>query len=155
MDNQELILKDGDDRKNFLQHEATTVLYWWHVMDEHNLLWRTCAMLSDDQSASSSRKPKPVSRNGRKLASNSSTIKGDTRDKHTKEMHDNVRRMTEASEKSTNLSILTQIARHKEKVYELEWKLLDVDEKNDSQRFLLMTKRIAEINSLIDSLEKS
>jgi hypothetical protein len=33
-------------------------------------------------------------------------------------------------------------------VYELEWKLLDVDEKNDSQRFLLMTKRIAEINSL-------
>ena len=25
MDNQELILMDGDDRKNFLQHEATTV----------------------------------------------------------------------------------------------------------------------------------
>ena len=151
MGDQELILKDGDDRKSFLQHEATTLLYWWHVMDEHNLLWRTCAMLSDDQSASSSRKPKPVSRHERKLASNASTSKGDTRDKHTKEMHDNVRRMTEASEKATNQTKITQVERLKDKVYELEWKLLDVD-KEDLDRVALIKKRIAEINSSIELL---
>jgi 3'-phosphoadenosine 5'-phosphosulfate sulfotransferase (PAPS reductase)/FAD synthetase len=111
----------------------------------------TVAMLSDDQSASSSRTPKPVSRHGRKLAFNSSTSKGDT-DMHTKEMHDNVRRMTEASEKSANLSVLTQIACQKEKVYELELKLLDVDEEKDPKRFSLMNNRIAEINSSIELL---
>jgi hypothetical protein len=100
-------------------------------------------MLSDDQSASSSRTPKPVSRHGRKLASNASTSKGDTRDKHWQ---------CTASEKSTNLSVLTQIARQKEKLYELELKLLDVDEEKDPKRFSLMNNRIAEINSLIELL---
>ena len=66
-------------------------------------------------------------------------------------MHDNVRRMTEASEKATNQTKITQVERLKDKVYELEWKLLDVD-KEDLDRVALIKKRIAEINSSIELL---
>ena len=30
---EEAELKGGDNWKNFLQHEASNLLYWWHVMD--------------------------------------------------------------------------------------------------------------------------
>jgi hypothetical protein len=59
--------------------------------------------------------------------------------------------MTEASEKATNLSVMTQISRQKDMVHELEWKLLDVDKK-DLDRVALINKRIAEINSSIELL---
>ena len=30
--------KNGDDRSAFLRHNPPDLLYWWHIMDQHNLL---------------------------------------------------------------------------------------------------------------------
>jgi hypothetical protein len=65
MHNQELLLKDGDDQSSFLKYKSSALLYWWHVMDEYNLLFFTCAMLEDNNSASSTSIPNAVSRHGR------------------------------------------------------------------------------------------
>ena len=44
MHNQELLLKDGDDRSSFVKYTSSALLYWWHVMDEYNLLFFTRAI---------------------------------------------------------------------------------------------------------------
>jgi hypothetical protein len=31
-------LKGGDNRQNFLNHEPLDLLYWWDIMDQHNLI---------------------------------------------------------------------------------------------------------------------
>ena len=41
-------LKGGDDRQSFLLHEPVDLLYWWDVLDRHNLIHFTTAQLRGD-----------------------------------------------------------------------------------------------------------
>ena len=104
-------------------------------------------MLGEDQSASSSSIPKPVSRHGRKKAAD------DAREEHTKAMNDNLRLMTMSMVSITNSMILRQISRCENERFELELTLLNVN-KDDNKRLELIQKRIAEINSTIQSFRQ-
>ena len=99
-------------------------------------LFFSYSMLGDDQSATSSGKPKPVSGHD-KVAIKIKTTMVDAR--CTKEMNDNVRLMRELIVSVANATILQQISRYEKEVYELKDKLLDVDKNHkqclDNQRF--------------------
>jgi hypothetical protein len=84
--NHELLLKDGDDWSNFLQHKTPALLYWWQKMDEHNLLFFTCTILDDTNSVLSNSTPKAVSRHRKAVGMDSH------QDSSTKEMSDSVRK---------------------------------------------------------------
>ena len=47
-------LKGGDDRQNFLKHESIDLLYFWDIMDRHDLIHFTTAQLRGPNSASTS-----------------------------------------------------------------------------------------------------
>jgi hypothetical protein len=146
----DLILKDGDDRANFLRYESSTLLYWWHVMDEHNLLVFTFAKLADELSATACSKPKSVSRHDRK-ASEKKTTAVVAQDSRTKEMTDDVRRMRVSMESMADATKLQQIIRLEDRLYEFEEKLLDMEDVDkDDARKKLLKKRIRTINSHCD-----
>ena len=46
---------DGDDRKNFLHNDGSEILYWWHVLDEYQMLRFTTSVLSVSVQASAER----------------------------------------------------------------------------------------------------
>ena len=48
--------KGGDDRANFLRGDPPDVLFWWHVLDELDLLQMTCVKFNLELAASSDRK---------------------------------------------------------------------------------------------------
>ena len=50
--------KNGDDRASFLNGESPCLLYWWHVLDQHDLLNFTRVELSDLNAASSDSIPR-------------------------------------------------------------------------------------------------
>ena len=54
-------LKGGDDRQNFLNHEPIDLLYWWDVMDRHNLIHFTTAQLRGSNAATSDSQPSRTS----------------------------------------------------------------------------------------------
>jgi len=54
-------LKGGDDRQNFLNHEPIDLLYWWDVMDRHNLIHFTTAQLRGANAATSDGQPSRTS----------------------------------------------------------------------------------------------
>lgn len=54
-------LKGGDDRQNFLNHEPLDLLYWWDVMDQHNLIHFTTAQLRGCNAANSDEVPASTS----------------------------------------------------------------------------------------------
>lgn len=65
-------LKGGDDRQNFLNHESIDLLYWWDVMDRHNLIHFTTAQLRGANAATSDGQPSRTSYSNSSSASNSS-----------------------------------------------------------------------------------
>jgi hypothetical protein len=95
MHNQELLLKDGNDQSSFLKYESSALLYWWHVMDEYNLFFFTCAILDINNSASSTSIPNAVSRHGR---NDSKKVTGavNAQQVATKELNDNVRKISQS-----------------------------------------------------------
>eukprot|EP00980_Cylindrotheca_fusiformis_P019757 scaffold6925_cov116-Cylindrotheca_fusiformis.AAC.7 len=52
-------LRGGDDRADFLGIECPSLLYWFHILDVHELIGFTCAKLSERSSASSHSVPAP------------------------------------------------------------------------------------------------
>lgn len=58
--NEEFEFQDDDDRSNFLNGNRTTLLYYWHVAVENNLLESTLSILPDEMSATSSATATPV-----------------------------------------------------------------------------------------------
>jgi hypothetical protein len=50
-------LQGGDNRKNFLRGNPSDVLYWWHVLDELQLLTVTCVMFKRTAGADSHGRP--------------------------------------------------------------------------------------------------
>eukprot|EP00980_Cylindrotheca_fusiformis_P013167 scaffold3337_cov95-Cylindrotheca_fusiformis.AAC.10 len=53
-------LYGGDDRSNFLGAECPSLLYWFHILDIHQLIGFTCAQLSKESAASSHAIPAPI-----------------------------------------------------------------------------------------------
>jgi len=55
------LMKGGDDRQNFLNHDPVDLLYWWDVMDRHNLIHFTTAQLRGANAATSDSQPSKTS----------------------------------------------------------------------------------------------
>eukprot|EP00980_Cylindrotheca_fusiformis_P016090 scaffold4760_cov103-Cylindrotheca_fusiformis.AAC.3 len=55
-DEEQAELIGGDDRGNFLGSECPSVLYWFHILDVHELIGFTCAELSNQSSARRTKK---------------------------------------------------------------------------------------------------
>lgn len=66
------ILKDGDDRASFLKHNSSDLLYWWHALDQYDLIYFTLAELDGTIAASSHDVPTPTTRG--MVASSSSSM---------------------------------------------------------------------------------
>jgi hypothetical protein len=49
--------KGGDDRSNFLKHDPVDLLYYWDVMDRHDLIHFTTAQLRGPNAVSSESRP--------------------------------------------------------------------------------------------------
>lgn len=43
----------GDDRKNFLNGQPTDLLYWWHILDQLDLITMTCVAMKEELGATS------------------------------------------------------------------------------------------------------
>ena len=56
--------QDDDDRANFLSGNRSSLLYYWHVAVDHDLLSQTLNILPDDMSVITER-TSPVSRQSR------------------------------------------------------------------------------------------
>lgn len=51
----------GDDRKDFMSGKDTSnILYWWHVLDELQLLTLTCVAMRKELGVSTMTRPIPI-----------------------------------------------------------------------------------------------
>lgn len=70
---EDLLLMDGDDRKNFIGMNSVDVLYWWDVMDRLSMIFMFMGKLHDGISASSNRTPASTARRRAGDETNSNT----------------------------------------------------------------------------------
>jgi hypothetical protein len=61
-----LKVTNGDDRRDFLAYHPPDILYWWHLLDVHNLLYFFMGKLGDNNSASCAKTPDATSSKKRK-----------------------------------------------------------------------------------------
>ncbi len=135
---QALILKNGDDRQAFLRHYPVDLLYVWHIMDVHNLLFFTAAKLDEDNSASSSR---PAGKTSRKSVGTDGKTpkKGKLSESEQKQlevqtkMSDNVGEMSKSMASVAYANIAQQKSRLEEQRFEYDLKLLRAEDDNDER----------------------
>jgi hypothetical protein len=66
---------EGDDRAAFLQHESSDLLYWWQVLDRHQLIQFTCAKLTGENAVNcDGTAPVTSARKRAKVASSGSSL---------------------------------------------------------------------------------
>jgi hypothetical protein len=52
--------KGGDDRKNFLCGKPSDILYWWHVLDDLQVITMTCVALKKGIGVTSDKRPQSI-----------------------------------------------------------------------------------------------
>eukprot|EP00980_Cylindrotheca_fusiformis_P004425 scaffold945_cov82-Cylindrotheca_fusiformis.AAC.10 len=72
----------GDDRGSFLKGDPPDVLYWWHVLDELDLLQMTCVKFNQNLAASSDQKVGSVSSTTKKKQRSPNDSQGSTTTMH-------------------------------------------------------------------------
>ena len=143
---------EGDDRRNFLGHESSDVLYWWNVLDDEQILHFTLAVLADEFAADSEETPTST------LSATATTTKKRkvTAEHETamQEFRSAMRTNSETISKGITLSAFdamqTKIEALQSKVFDLEMKLLEGDGKMPA----LVRERIqGEIARLTENIE--
>jgi len=131
-------LKGGDDRQNFLNHEPVDLLYWWDVMDRHDLIHFTTAQLRGENAATSDSRPSLTSygesfgssvdgnngNNARKRSKKNKCGDNDLLAALDKEMKDNVSTVGFALCKMNEQSVMEQIddLTHKKRQLKNDWR---------------------------------
>jgi hypothetical protein len=89
--------KGGDDRKNFLRHESSDLLYWWDVMQTYDLLHFTIAVFKPGHRADSFSTPPmtSISTNKKRRLSISSASNNESLRSDMMALNANVARMTD------------------------------------------------------------
>ena len=127
---EDLLVINGDDRKEFLGPYGPEVLYWWELMDANNLLYFFAGKLDKNNRASCDETPAATARGGVGGSDDGSSeppFKRNkaTRDSLQKEMNANVARM----QKSVAAGVSAQIAAQLERMEADEMNLKDaIDE---------------------------
>jgi len=113
--------KGGDDRQSFLMHEPVDLLYYWDVMDHHDLIHFSTAQLRGPNAVSSESRPaltsygasdndSPNSGRGRSGERQTKRSRNMTDgDDVTKEMNENVSMMGEAMKEMNKQSMMLEI----------------------------------------------
>jgi len=154
-------MKGGDDRHNFLLHEPVDLLYFWDIMDRHDLIHFTTAQLRGDNVATSDGTAALTAygassivefnddgdSNGRSHKRQRKRKK-DSVDDASKEMWDNVSKVSIAIEHMNENSVHVRIDSLKEKKLNLrnEWrkekKKTDYDSDEDGEFYRSSIKEI-------------
>ena len=155
----DLILMDGDDRKEFLYGNTPDLLYWWMLMDENNLIYIFVGKLDSNNSACSDVTPAPTAGG----SGFTTTKKGKTSNESlTREMVENVAQMKKTADVGVKTDIRHQIDSFKDKAMNLEDELdqffdVDVDNLEPQQKrwyIKRLKRRHDEVNKQIGELER-
>jgi hypothetical protein len=121
-------LKGGDDRQNFLKHESFDLLYFWDVMDRHDLIHFTTAQLRGPNAATSEQQPAETSYQSPSMdsydVSRGHSAKRAKHDDISSKMANNVSRVGNAIDKMNEQSIMIEINSLKKEKNKLknEWR---------------------------------
>lgn len=66
--------KGGDNRQNFLSNYPTNVLYWWHVLDNYEVLQYTCVVFNSECGAKSTEIPTPTKNKRNETNASNNTV---------------------------------------------------------------------------------
>jgi hypothetical protein len=128
-------LKGGNDRQNFLKHESIDLLYFWDIMDRHDLIHFTTAQLRGPNSASSSNSRPTATSYLSPSNDNYDVSRGDRSAKKAKykndndvisiKMVDNVQKVGASLDKMNEQNIIVEINSLKKEKHKLknEWRL--------------------------------
>ena len=160
-------MKGGDDRQNFLRHEPIDLLYFWDIMDRHDLIHFTTAQLRGSNYATSDSRPcltsyQSPSNDSYDILSRGSSSKRVKRNKHENDtvssrMVDNVSRVGLSISQMNEQQSLREINGLKHEKLKLmnEWrkekKTIDYDSENDGDFY---KNAIADIDKSIEASQK-
>ncbi|KAL3793247.1 hypothetical protein HJC23_000789 [Cyclotella cryptica] len=134
---EDLVLMDGDDRKEFLHGNTPDLLYWWMLMDENDLIYIFVGMLNSNNSASSDVTPAPTSRRTSSNTTGSAATeltngkKGN--ESLSKEMVDNVSRLNKTVSVVASTAVRSSIDALKTKRFDLEDQLDEFEDMDLSE----------------------
>ncbi len=123
-------------------------------MDEYNLVFFICAILDNNNSTSSTSIPNAVLRHGIN-DSKKTTGAVNAQQVATKELHDNVCKISQSMVTIATASNSQQINRLESERFQLDIKILDLDIDDDSKRIELYGRCIAKLTSSISLLNDS
>ena len=145
--------ENGDDRRNFCHSTSDTyLLYWWHRLDEEGFLQFTVCALDKFQRANAEEFSLVSRRNTTRTSSSNSV------DSIRKEMVANVKEVGEGVKMLSYTTLLREIEAWEEKVYDMNDKLLDLEQEPQSdvvkKRGENILKRIGNLNGKITETKR-
>ena len=154
----DLLLVDGDDRSSFLVMNTVDLLYWWDVMDELEMIFVFMGKLHDGVNSSSDKTPGATARRrvGNDANSNSQSNKKSktgSKDDIQREMVKNVGRINNTLNIATAAILRQRISDAKDKMYQIEDALDELDKVADERKYQRNVRRLEELQKDIDSYE--
>jgi hypothetical protein len=151
-DQQDLLVFDGDDRKNFLKNNPYDLLYWWEEMDKNNLIYFFMGKLNDKIAASCDRTPAATSRKNKSSASDSDSNKRSKESVH-QEMVANVAGLNKSMQVISESSIRMEKQAYERDLLNLELALVELDPAVDEARHKLLSARVDNLKKDIKERE--
>lgn len=152
----ELLIINGDDRKEFLGPCGVEVLYWWEMMDANNLLYFFAGKLNKNNRASCDETPASTARGSGDDGSERPSKKNKgSRDSLQKEMNANVARMQKAASAGVFAQISAQLERMEGEELHLEDAIDDLDpnDGNNARRLERLSNRLHSLQTRKRDLE--
>jgi hypothetical protein len=143
----DLVIINGDDRKEFLGPFGPEVLYWWELMDANNLIYFFAGKLDKNNHASCDETPAATARGSSTDGSSSerpSKKSKASRESIQREMNENVARMQKSVAAGVSAQIAAQLERMEGEELHLEDAIdeLDPNDANEERRRQRLTKRL-------------
>lgn len=146
---EDLMIINGDDRKEFLGPYGPEVLYWWEMMDSNNILYFFAGKLDKNNRASCDETPAATARGGTVGSEEGSSEPPSkknkaSRDSLQKKMNENVARMQKSVAAGVSAQIAAQLERMEADEMHLEDAMdeLDPNDAKESRRLERLSNRL-------------